>query len=148
MQTNAPDPLAKSRGTYTVEVFFDGDCPLCIREIKLLQWLDRQDRILFTDISADDFNAYEFGKTPGEFMDQIQGRLPEQEGRPRQWIVGVEVFRRLYAAVGFGWLVWPTRLPGISHMLEFCYRVFAKHRLRLTGRCTSQTCGVQKPGGQ
>ena len=75
-------------------------------------------------------------------MDEIHGRLPGENGNPNRWIIGVEVFRQLYAAVGFGWLVWPTRLPGISHTLDLGYRVFAKHRLRLTGRCTKETCEV------
>jgi predicted DCC family thiol-disulfide oxidoreductase YuxK len=52
-----------------VEVFFDGDCPLCLREIKLLRWLDRKGRIRFTDIAAPDFQATDFGKTPADFMD-------------------------------------------------------------------------------
>lgn len=54
----------------------------------------------------------------------------------------VEVFRQLYAAVGFGLLVWPTRLPGITHAMDFGYHIFAKNRLRLTGRCTTETCEV------
>jgi len=132
-----------SSGTdHTVEVFFDGECPLCVREIKLLRWLDRKKNILFTDIAAPEFQATEFGKTPTEFMDEIHGRVPGENGNPDRWIIGVEVFRRLYAAVGFGWLVWPTRLHGISHTLDFGYQVFAKHRLRLTGRCTKETCDV------
>lgn len=124
----------------TVEVFFDGECPLCVREIKLLRWLDRKHSIRFTNIAAAEFQATLFGKTPADFMDEIHGRLPDESGNLVKWIIGVEVFRQLYAAVGFGWLVWPTRLPGISHILDFGYRVFAKHRLRLTGRCTSETC--------
>ncbi len=127
---------------WQVEVFFDGDCPLCLREIKLLRWLDRKQRIRFTDIAARDFQATEFGKTPADFMDEIHGRVPSENGSPAKWIIGVEVFRQLYAAVGFGLLVWPTRLPGISQALDFGYRVFAKHRLRLTGRCTKDTCPV------
>ena len=63
-------------------------------------------------------------------MDEIQGRLPDGN-----WITGVEVFRRLYTAVGFGPLVALTRLPGISHGLDAGYRVFARNRLRFTGRC-------------
>lgn len=125
-----------------VEVFFDGDCPLCLREIKILRWLDRKRRIRFTDIAAPDFQATEFGKTRTDFMDEIHGRLPDENGNPGRWIIGVEVFRQLYAAVGFGPLVWPTRLPCISHAFDFGYRVFAKHRLRLTGRCTKETCEV------
>jgi len=29
-----------------------------------------------------------------------------------------------------------------SHILDFAYRVFAKIRLRLTGRCEKQACAV------
>ncbi len=72
-----------------------------------------------------------------DFMDEIQGRLPNGE-----WIKGVEVFRRLYAAVGLKPVVALTRLPGISHGLEFGYRVFAKNRLRLARRCDAGTCKV------
>ncbi|MEO1527563.1 MAG: DUF393 domain-containing protein [Planctomycetota bacterium] len=120
-----------------VEVFYDGDCPLCVREIGLLRWMDRKERIRFTDIADATFVPAEYGKTMTEFMDEIQGRLPDGS-----WIVGVEVFRRLYAAVGFGMVIWLTRLPVISHGLDFGYRVFAKNRLRLTGRCTADTCEV------
>lgn len=123
--------------SHSVEVFYDGDCPLCLREIKLLKWLDRNDRIQFTDIAASDFKAQDFKKTQVQFMDEIHGRLPDG-----QWIIGVEVFRQLYAAVGLGLLVWPTRLPGISHALNFGYEVFAKNRLRFTGRCTKESCDI------
>jgi predicted DCC family thiol-disulfide oxidoreductase YuxK len=140
---NDVNPDWPSSGTHhTVEVFFDGECPLCMREIKFLRWLDRKQRILFTDIAAPEFQATEFGKTPADFMDEIHGRLPSSDDAPTQWIIGVEVFRQLYAAVGFGWLVWPSRLPGISHALDFGYQIFAKHRLRLTGRCTKETCDI------
>ena len=40
-------------GDFEVEVFFDGDCPLCVREIELLRKLDKPARrIRFTDIQA------------------------------------------------------------------------------------------------
>jgi predicted DCC family thiol-disulfide oxidoreductase YuxK len=122
---------------WQLEVFFDGECPLCLREIKLLRRLDRKHRIRFTDIEDTSFSPAGFGMTMKDFMDEIRGRLPSGE-----WITGVEVFRRLYAAVGLKPVVALTRLPGISHGLEFGYRVFAKNRLRLTGRCDDGTCKV------
>ena len=122
---------------WKVEVFYDGECPLCLREISLLRRLDRKHRILFTDIADPSFSPARFGMTMKDFMDEIQGRL-----RSGEWITGVEVFRRLYAAVGLKPVVALTRLPGISHGLEFGYRVFAKNRLRLTGRCDDGTCKV------
>lgn len=123
---------------WQVEVFYDGECPLCLREIKMLRWMDRRHRIRFTDIAADGFSPAGYAKTMQEFMDEIQGRLPDGT-----WIIGVEVFRRLYTAVGLGPVVWLTRLPGISHGLDFGYRVFAKNRLKLTGRCDAGACEVR-----
>lgn len=113
-----------------VEVFFDGDCPLCTREIDLLRRLDRKRRVAFTDIAAPAFAPESLGKTMKQLMDHIHGRGPDGG-----FIEGVEVFRQLYSAVGFSWLVAVSRLPGLSHALDLGYRVFAKNRLKWTGRC-------------
>lgn len=118
-----------------IEVFYDGDCPLCLREINMLRRWDKKQKIQFTDIAADDFSAESVGITFDQLMSEIYGRLPDGT-----FIKGVEVFRRLYSAVGFSWFVAPTRLPGISHVMDFGYRIFAKNRLRLTGRCDATGC--------
>lgn len=124
--------------TEAFEVFFDGACPLCRREITMLERLDRgRGRIRFTDIAAPDFDAYAIGRTPADLMARIHGRLPDGS-----LVSGVEVFRQLYAAVGFGPLVALTRIPGISHALDAGYALFAKNRLRITGRCTDETCAI------
>ena len=121
-----------------LEVFCDGDCPLCMREIRMLMRKDKASRIQFTNIAAPGFSPEAYGKTLENLMARIQGRLPD--GR---WIEGVEVFRRLYTAIGFGSLVLLTRLPVISQLLSLAYRVFAANRLRLTGRCAPDgSCAV------
>ena len=119
---------------FDIEVFYDGDCPLCLREIQMLQWFDRRGRrIRFTNIASPKFQPAEYGRTMNQLMAEIHGRLPDGN-----WIIGVEVFRRLYSAIGFGWLVWPTRLPVIRHLADWGYAVFARNRLKWTGRCTSE----------
>ena len=126
--------------TWEFEVFYDGECPLCMREIRMLQRLDRKrGRILFTNIAAPDFDATALGISFDTLMAKIHGRLPSGV-----FVEGVEVFRRLYSAVGFGPLVALTRVPGISHALEAGYRLFAKNRLRLTGRCQDGQCTVAR----
>lgn len=125
------------RSDHDVEVFFDGACPLCAREIRLLNRLDRRGRIRFTDIAAPDFDATSLGIPWSLLMDRIHARLPD--GR---WVEGVEVFRRLYAAVGLGPLVALTRLGPVAWLLELGYASFAKNRLRWTGRC-DDVCAVQ-----
>lgn len=123
-----------------VEVFYDGECPLCVREIRMLMRLDRAARIGFRDIAAPDFDPSELGKDRETLMKRIHGRLPSGE-----FIEGVEVFRQLYDAVGFGFFVRLSRLPGITQLLDLGYEVFAKNRLRLTGRCADGACVLPAP---
>lgn len=126
--------------TEAVEVFFDGACPLCRREVALLRRLDRgRGRIRFTDIDAPGFDPSSVGQTQAELMARIHGRLADGS-----LVTGVEVFRQLYTAVGFGALVALTRLPGIRHVLDAAYTLFARNRLRLTGRCTNDSCEVPR----
>ena len=124
--------------TYDLEVFYDGACPLCLREVNWLRRRDRRGKFRFTDISASDFQAAAVGKTEEELMARIHGRLSDGT-----WLQGVEVFRRLYAAIGFGPLVFLSRLPLISQLLNWGYALFARNRLRLTGRCTAKSCAVR-----
>ena len=42
---------------FDIEVFYDGACPLCTREMKMLARHDRRGRIRFTDITASDFEV-------------------------------------------------------------------------------------------
>jgi predicted DCC family thiol-disulfide oxidoreductase YuxK len=121
----------------SVELFYDGDCPLCRREIAMLRRLDRLARIEFTDIAAPGFDPTPLGKTHADLMARIHGRRPDGS-----LVEGVEVFRLAYQAVGLGPLVALTRLPGVRGALDVAYAVFAKNRLRLTGRCSPDTCAI------
>lgn len=129
-------PLVLPAGK-TVEVFYDADCPLCMTEIRMLMRKDRNARIQFTNIAANGFDASSYGTTYDALMSRIRGRLADGT-----WIEGVEVFRRLYTAIGFRWVVAVTRIPGLSHLLSLAYVVFAKNRLRLTGRCANGACSI------
>jgi len=124
-----------SHSAVEVEVFYDGACPLCVREINMLRGMDKHGRISFRDIADPSFDPASLGVTWQTLMDRIHARLPDGT-----LIEGVEVFRRLYAAVGFGPLVAATRWPVVKQLLELSYRTFAKNRLRLTGRCADDVC--------
>jgi predicted DCC family thiol-disulfide oxidoreductase YuxK len=117
------------------EVFYDGECPLCKREIDWLRKKDSRSLIQFTDIAAADFDPEAVGRSHSDLMARIHGRMPDGSV-----IEGFEVFRQLYSRIGFRRAVSLTRLPMIRSLLEASYRVFAKFRLPLTGRCTQAEC--------
>ncbi len=121
-----------------IEVLYDGDCPLCDREVKMLRRMDRRQRIRFTNIAAAEFEAGEYGLTQDAVMAEIHARLPDGG-----WIRGVEVFRRIYSALGWGPVVGLTRLPVVSNLLDGAYRLFARNRLRMTGRCAADSAACQ-----
>lgn len=125
---------------FEVELFFDGDCPLCAREVRWLRRLDAQARVRFTDIALPTFDPSVTGRPRSELMASLHARLPDGT-----WLTGVDSFRAVYAAVGLRRLVALSRLPGVSWALDRGYAWFARNRLRLTGRCEADACSAPGP---
>jgi predicted DCC family thiol-disulfide oxidoreductase YuxK len=131
---NPPDP---AHGAWQIRVLFDGECPLCGREIRMLERLDRgRGCVDFEDISKPGFDPNAYGLDAEQVMARIHGVLPDGS-----IVEGLEVFRRVYAAVGLGWLMAPTRWPLLRDVSEAGYRIFAQNRLRWTGRETGCDTG-------
>lgn len=132
-------PAADIAGMFTILI--DGDCPVCKKEGDLLMRLDAgRKRLAVEDISGPDFDPSRYGIAFEEAMGTIHGVT--EDGRV---VTGMEVFRRAYSAVGWGWLWAPTGWPGLKQVSDLGYRWFAKNRLRLTGRrdaCASGRCNV------
>lgn len=113
-----------------LKMLFDGTCPLCRREVRMLRHLDRgRMRLTFEDISAANFDPSRYSVSKDALMAEIHGVLPDGT-----LVRGMEVFRRAYAAVGMGWLLAPTAWPVLRPLCDRFYRIFAKNRLMLTGR--------------
>jgi predicted DCC family thiol-disulfide oxidoreductase YuxK len=128
-------------GPWQIRVLYDGDCPLCSREIRFLERRDRgRGRIQFEDIAHPNFEPAVYGLDAREVMARIHGVLPDGSV-----VEGVEVFRQAYTAVGLGWLMAPTRWPGLRRVADLASRIFARNRLRWTGRessCEAEKCEI------
>lgn len=122
---------------WDIKVLYDGDCPLCKREVAMLRRMDRRNRVAMEDIADPAFDPSRYGRTQRDVMDRIHGVLPDGTV-----IEGMDVFRGLYNAVGWGWLMNWTRLPIARPITDAMYRGFARHRLTLTGRrgCDAGRC--------
>jgi predicted DCC family thiol-disulfide oxidoreductase YuxK len=118
-------------------IYFDGDCPFCVREIS---WLLRRGertggRLVAVDIAAPEFDPLAHGADREAFMARIHGRRGDGP-----LIDGMQVFREAYRAVGLGWLTAPTGWPLLRPIFDLAYRIFARHRVRLGG-LFGRTCG-------
>jgi predicted DCC family thiol-disulfide oxidoreductase YuxK len=125
---------------WEVKLLYDGECPLCVREVRMLDKLNRKGRLALEDIAAPGFDASRYGRSFEELMGSIHGVLPD--GR---LVTGMEVFRRAYAAVGLGALIAPTGWPLLRPLFDRLYILFARNRLRITGRshvCANGRCAV------
>ena len=128
------------------KILVDGECPLCRREGELLRRLDRgRGRLLIEDIAAPDFDAARYGTSFDAVMGSIHGVLPD--GR---LVTGMEVFRRAYSVVGWGWLLAPTGWPMFKPAFDRFYKWFARNRMKFTFRkdakdCVGGRCAVNRP---
>ena len=115
---------------------------MCRHEANLLRRLDKgRGRLTLIDITAPAFDAAAYGTTFKAVMGSIHGVTAD--GR---LVSGMDVFRRAYAAVGWGWLWAPTGWPLLRPVFDWLYHRFAERRLWLSGRrmvCEGGVCQVE-----
>ncbi len=110
---------------------YDGECPLCVREVNFLTKKDRGRGIVnFVDIADINYNPQDHGYVDfATAMGRIHAVLPDGSV-----IKNVEVFRRVYEELGMGWVYAITKIPIIGAIADWIYGIWADWRLKLTGR--------------
>ena len=135
MSANAPSMTTGNTASVGLTLLYDGGCPLCLREVTFLRRRDQllhpeAPRLAFVDVDAADYDPAAHGQFDYRMaMGRIHGLLADGA-----IVRDVEVFRRSYALVGLGWLYAPTAWPGLGPLVDAVYGLWARWRLRLTGR--------------
>ena len=105
-------------------VWFDGACPLCIREVSLFRRLDKRRAIHFEDVSSEDASC------PIDRAELLARFHAQERGKPI--VSGAAAFAAMWRAIPmlrpFGEA---ARLPAILWVLERLYVVFLRIRPRL-----------------
>lgn len=119
--------------TWQVKLLYDGECPLCVREVNFLRAKDAgRGLVEFVDIAAENYDPAEHGGVEFETaMGRIHAVLADGSV-----IKNVEVFRRVYDVLGMGWIYAITKVPVVGAIADWLYGIWAGWRLRLTGRPT------------
>lgn len=112
--------MKKIESSSAVTVWYDGECPLCVREMALMRRLDRHRAINFVEIQS-------AVSCPAD-AETLMARFHAQE-RERDIVSGAAAFAAMWRAVP---LLRPlgllARVPPILWLLERGYRGFLKIR--------------------
>ena len=128
-----PGSAPWTRPSWEVRVLFDGDCPLCVREVDFLRAKDDgRGKLDLVDISSETYDpAANRGVDFETAMSTIHGITKDGEV-----ITGIPVFAAAYAAVGLGWMYAFTKVPALARAASALYDFWAERRLAVTGRPT------------
>ena len=124
-------PWDASKITWDVRVLYDGDCPLCVREVDFLRRKDAgRGKLDLVDIASARYDpSANRGIEFATAMSTIHGIEPNGDV-----ITGVEVFERAYAAVGLGWVYAFAKVPALLAAANKAYDFWAERRMEVTGR--------------
>jgi predicted DCC family thiol-disulfide oxidoreductase YuxK len=104
-----------------VKVWFDGACPLCLREIALMRRLDRRGRIAFVDVAAEADPSCPIDR--GELLARFHA---EEDGTI---LSGAAAFAAMWRQIPplrpLGLI---ARSPAVLRVLEWLYLRFLKFR--------------------
>jgi len=125
--------VSKPEPTKALSVFFDGSCPLCVREVAVyrstptpsVHWVDVSDTSSVIPSSG-------AGVHPERSALLARFHVRTAEG---EWLDGAPAFTELWGRLGAPWraLAFVCRLPGASALLDLGYGVFLRWRPRLQG---------------
>jgi predicted DCC family thiol-disulfide oxidoreductase YuxK len=129
---------------FPLQIFYDGSCSVCAREIETYRSADHQGRLVCIDISAPGFDPQMYGIPLKELMYELHAI--DQRGTVYR---GVEAFWAIWQAFPsstlFRLLGKAIQLPLINSLARICYKGFARIRPYLPQRdkaCESGTCRI------
>jgi predicted DCC family thiol-disulfide oxidoreductase YuxK len=129
-------------------LYFDGRCAFCSTEMARLRRWDRKHQLAFVDITDPGFDPAHLGAT----IDQLNLDMYSQAADGTVY-AGIDSLLAAYTATGRGYLVAPLRVPFLRPPLAWLYRLFARHRYRMsrllgyqrTPLCDEGVCAHRNP---
>ncbi len=115
--------------TTNLKFFYDGECPICTREVCQLQKNDPKKSMKFINIASHDFV-----EEKGNLDYETAMKAMHAQDEKGNLFVGFDAFAKAYARCDLPLLATVLNLPFLRPVLDPMYRLFAKHRMFITGR--------------
>ncbi len=130
---------------WPLTLYFDGDCPLCAREVRTLRAHATPERLLFVDIRDDAFDATSLGFTLEDMESLLHARFSDGT-----WVKGLDATLWSWRAAGLGAWVAPLSWRFMRPVFNMGYRLFCRSRPYLawlphpdgSRRCSGDSCAV------
>lgn len=121
-------------------LYYDGQCPLCVREMAHLRQADRDGRLTLVDIQQEGFAELYPHIDP-----QAARTILHANTEDGSLLLGLDVTYRAWSLVGKGFWIAPLRWPVIRWFADKAYLWFARNRYKVSGWLTGQercdSCG-------
>lgn len=130
-KTKKSEEAGRKGKVEVLTLLYDGECPLCVKEVNMLRRRsdERGGTLGFIDIADLGYEELGVGVDYETAMGKIHAVRPDGS-----IVVGVQVFRDAYEAVGLGWVYTVLRVPGAPWLADKVYDLWADKRLEWTGR--------------
>ena len=123
-------------------LYYDGYCPLCVREMDHLRKADQAGRLTLVDIQQEGFTERYPHIDP-----QAASTILHADTVDGELLLGLDVTYRAWSLVGRGFWIAPLRWPVIRWFADKAYLWFARNRYKVSGWLTGQqrcdSCGPQ-----
>jgi predicted DCC family thiol-disulfide oxidoreductase YuxK len=129
---------------FPLTLLYDASCPVCRLEIHALRDRDLAKHpdaplLRLVDISAPGFDAAPYGATLADMNALIHAVRPDGS-----LVVGVEVFRLAYGAVGLGHFWKPTGWRWLKPIVDIAYAAFARNRYGISRALTPLVLWIER----
>jgi predicted DCC family thiol-disulfide oxidoreductase YuxK len=112
-------------------LYYDGQCPLCAREMQHLRRL-KSDALSLVDIHALDLD---------EPIKQARLQILHLELEGGEFITGVDASVGAWRYTRVGWLLAPLRWPLVRPIVDWVYAKWAQRRYEKLYNCQNGVCG-------
>lgn len=127
--------------TTELTLFYDGNCPFCLAEMKRLRSWNKASKLAFVDMALADFDPTYLGVSLAEMNAELHSLT--MDGK---LLVGVDSMLKAYTLVDKAWIVFPLRIIFLRPMLAYLYRKFARNRYKISAFLGYKPVAVCKDG--
>jgi predicted DCC family thiol-disulfide oxidoreductase YuxK len=129
---------------FPLQIFYDGSCSVCAREVERYGRMDRHGRLVLIDISSPGFDPDPFRISLEQFMYQlhaVDGKSTVFRGVDAFWAI----WQAFPSSTLLGLCGTLITLPLINPLARLCYRAFASIHAYLPKKrsnCLTDTCRI------